>query len=303
MILSEENITLAFKGFKTVYSDAYNQTPVFWEKLAMEVASGARDESYGWLGQFPQLREWLDGERVVRQLAAHGFTIVNRKFESTVEISRDDFSDDRYGVFKPMFSEMGHLARQHPDQLIFGLIAAGFTTVCYDGQFFFDTDHAVPNPADPEGGLPVSKSNFETGAGPAWFLFDTTRTVKPFIWQVREKYEFQQLTDPRNPRVFMTDNYLYGVRARVNAGYGLWQLAFASKQPLNADTYGAARRQMMTIRGDRGRLLGINPNVLVVPAALEIEARKVLTTQNTDGGASNPWQSTAQLIVCPYLDV
>jgi phage major head subunit gpT-like protein len=303
MILNEQNLALAFKGFKAIYTDAYNQTPVFWDKLAMEVSSGARDESYGWLGQFPQLREWLDGERVVRQLAAHGFTIVNRKFESTVEISRDDFSDDRYGVFKPMFAEMGHLARQHPDQLIFSLIAGGFTTLCYDGQNFFDTDHPVPNPADPEGGAPVSKSNFEAGAGPAWFLFDTSRTVKPFIWQVRERYEFEQLTDPKNYRVFMTDNYLYGVRARVNAGYGLWQLAFASKQALNSDTYAAARRQMMTIRGDRGRLLGVNPNVMVVPAALEVEARKVLTTQNNDNGASNPWQSTAQLIVCPYLDV
>jgi phage major head subunit gpT-like protein len=64
-------------------------------------------------------------------------------------------------------------------------------------------------------------------------------------------------------------------------------------------------RRHLALSDDQWRalLIRITPNVLVVPAALETQARKVLTTQNTDGGASNPWQSTAQLIVCPYLDV
>ena len=32
----------------------------------------------------------------------------------------------------------------------------------------------------------------------------------------------------------MTDEHVYGVRARVNAGLGLWQMAYASKAPLTA---------------------------------------------------------------------
>ena len=301
MILNRDNIELAFKGFKSVYTDAYNQTPVFHQDFAMEVNSSAASETYGWLGQFPMLREWV-GDRVVRQLAAQSFTITNRKFESTVEISREDFADDRYGLFKPVFAEMGHLARQHPDQIIFALLATGFTTQCYDGQYFFDTDHPVPNKSNPEGGDPESHANLTDGAGPAWFLFDTSRTIKPFIWQVREKYEFESLTDSRDAHVFITDKYLYGVRARVNAGYGLWQLAHASKTDLTPDTYAAARRKMMGIRGDRGRLLGVMPDLLVVPPELETEARKLLNSENADAGASNPWKGTAKLIVCPYLE-
>lgn len=57
-------------GFKAIYSTAYLAAPSQAAKIAMTVPSSARDESYGWLGQFPQLREWLDGERVVRQLKA-----------------------------------------------------------------------------------------------------------------------------------------------------------------------------------------------------------------------------------------
>ncbi|RNI15664.1 hypothetical protein EB844_16285 [Paracoccus pantotrophus] len=99
---------------------------------------------YGWLGQFPQMREWLSGEREVKLLEAFSFAIINRKFESTVGISRDDFADGKLGLFKPMIAEMGHTTRQHPDTIIFPLLeAAGFTSPCYDAQYFFDAEHPV----------------------------------------------------------------------------------------------------------------------------------------------------------------
>lgn len=138
--------------------------------------SSSRDETYGWLGNFPQLREWI-GPRHVHNLKAHSFKITNRKFESTVSIARDDLSDDRLGVFKPAISEMGHLARQHPEELIFGLLAAGFATECFDGQNFFDTDH----PLTGTNGTQTLVSNLQPGAGPAWYLLDTTRAVRPIV--------------------------------------------------------------------------------------------------------------------------
>lgn len=297
MIVNDQALALAFKGFKATYTDAYAAAPAHFEKVAMTVPSGARDETYGWLGQFPQLREWLDGERIVKDLQAHGFSITNRKFESTVGVRREDFADDRLGVFKPMFAEMGHLARQHPDELVFGLLKAGFTELAYDGQPFFDPDH----PAKDAAGADVTVSNIQTGTGPAWFLLDTSRAVKPLIWQERERYEFQQITAPNDASVFMTDIYRYGVRARVNAGLGLWQLAFGSKADLTAANYAAARAAMQMLRGDQGRILGVNPTVLVVSPDLEDAARHVLNTETNDGGGSNPWKGTAELIVTPYV--
>ncbi|MBA49552.1 MAG: Mu-like prophage major head subunit gpT family protein [Paracoccus sp. (in: a-proteobacteria)] len=303
-IINAENLDLAFRGFKSIYSTAYLAAPSQAAKVAMTVPSSSRDESYGWLGQFPQLREWLDGERVVRQLKAHGFTIVNRKFESTVSVSRDDFSDDRLGVFKPMFAEMGHAAALHPDEIVFGLLAQGTTTLCFDGQNFFDTDHPV---LDPDGAIVIDGetyspvSNFDDGAGPTWYLLDTSRAVRPIIWQEREKYEFQNVNRLNDERVFMTDNFLYGIRARVNAGFGLWQLAHASREALNAANYAAIRAQMQTLTGDQGRPLGIRPNVLVVPPQLEEAAFHLLNTETQDGGGSNPWKGTAEIVVTPYL--
>ena len=51
----------------------------------------------------------------------------------------------------------------------------------------------------------------------------------------------------------MNDEFLYGVRARVNAGFGLWQLGFGSKDALNEANYAAARAAMMGFKSDGGR--------------------------------------------------
>lgn len=296
MIVNAESTALAFKGFKTVFTDAFLETPANADKIVMTVPSASRDETYGWLGQFPSMREWV-GPRHVKNLIANGFVIANRKFESTLEISRDDIADDKLGLFKPMFAEMGQAARRHPEELVFGLLASGFATSCYDGQFFFDTDHPVTD----AGGAVTLVSNFQGGAGTAWYLLDTSRAIRPIIWQEREKYEFQQLTQEGSEYVFSLDKYLYGIRARVNAGFGLWQLAYGSKQILNAANYAAARAAMMQATADGGRKLGVSPTVLLVPPSLEEAALNLLNVEYGTGGASNPWKGTAQLIVTPYL--
>ncbi len=296
MIIDDQSLDLVFKGFKTLYTDAFLAAPVHKDKIAMTVPSTGRDETYGWLGQFPQLREWI-GPRHVHNLKAHKFTIANRKFESTVAIQRDHISDDKLGIFKPSFSEMGHLARNHPEELVFGLLASGFATACYDGQFFFDADHPQLNTSGDE----ISVSNFQSGAEAPWYLLDTSRAVKPLIWQERETYDFQSLTSANDPHVFFNDEYVYGVRARVNAGFGLWQLGFGSKAELTAANYAAARAAMMDFRSENGRILGINPTTLVVPPALEDAALRIVNTEIDSGGGSNPWKGTAELIVTPFV--
>jgi phage major head subunit gpT-like protein len=94
---------------------------------------------------------------------------------------------------------------------------------------------------------------------------------------------------------------MYGVRARVNAGFGLWQLAFGSKDTLNAANYAAARAAMMDFRSDGGKVLGITPSVLVVPPALEEAAMRLVNSEFGTGGESNPWKGTAKVIVTPYV--
>ena len=100
----------------------------------------------------------------------------------------------------------------------------------------------------------------------------------------------------------MKNEFLYGVTSRCNVGYGLWQLAYGSRQPLTSGNYAAARQSMQAIRGEGGRLLGIRPTTLVVPSSLEQAGRKLIKNQLMTAGESNEWFESVELIITPWLE-
>jgi len=291
MIINQANLNGIYRSFSTVFNQALDAAPSYWEKVAMRVPSEGRSVDYKWLGDFPMLREWV-GDRLIKDLSAFHYEIVNKDYEATIEVDRNDIEDDQIGVYTPMIQGLAWAARQHPDMLIFGLLAAGFSTLCYDNNYFFDSDHPV-------GGSAVS--NTGGGAGTAWYLLDLSRPVKPLILQVRKRPELVSLDRPEDENVFMRKKYLYGVDDRKNAGYGLWQLAYGSKQTLDATGYANARAAMMSFKNDEGVALGIVPTHLVVPPTLESSGRMLLKVPNDAAGAGNPWFGTAELIVVPWL--
>jgi phage major head subunit gpT-like protein len=298
VIANQANLTRIFVAFKALFQEGFDGADKLAARLATKTMSGTTEELYGWLGQFPSMREWL-GDRVVKGLAAQHYTIINRRFESTIGVPRTSIEDDRYGAFAPVLREMGRSAAEHPDQMLLELLAAGFTTPCYDGQPFFDTDHPV---GENGGDYPVrSVSNSGGGSGDPWFLLDLNRPIKPLIWQERTPYTLQSLTEDSDEHVFMRDEYIYGVRARANAGYGLWQLAFGSKQTLDKGAYAAARVAMRSLRGDNGRPLGVRPTHLVVPPSLEEAALEILNAERDAAGATNVWKGTAEVIVSEWI--
>ena len=289
-----------FQGFRADYQRGLQAAPTQWRDVATLVPSAAASNTYAWLGQFPKLREWV-GDRVVKDMAAHGYSITNKLFEGTVGIARTAVEDDSAGVYRPLFEEMGRAAGVHPDELVFALLAAGATTLCFDGQSFFDTDHPVYPNVDGTG-VAASVSNLDvpvTDPGATWYLLDTTRAIKPLIFQERTRAELESKSNPANSdHVFGTDEYLHGVRYRCNAGFGFWQMAYASRQPLDATHYGNARAAMRGFKADGGRPLGVTPNLLVVPPALEAQALKLVVKDANNG---NEWAGSATVLVCPWL--
>lgn len=296
MLITPQSLAALFTGYRSEYQRALADTPTDWQRIATEVPSTSSSNTYGWLGQFPTFREWL-GERVLKDMASHAYTITNKKFESSVSVPRDAIEDDQVGVYGPLFQEMGRAAKTHPDELVFALLKAGLTTACFDGQNFFDTDHPLYPNTDGTG-TAVSVSNYQDGTGPAWYLLDVSRAIKPIIFQNRRNYDLKALTKPEDEAVFMKDEYRYGVDARVNVGFGFWQFAFCSKAPLNADNYAAARAAMKAFKADGGRPLGVNPGLLVVPSSLEGAARK-LVVKDADGG--NEWAGSAEVLSPSWL--
>lgn len=303
MLINEHNLKNIFTGFNTSFNKGQKGAESHYNEIATVVPSVSRENDYAWLGQFPKFREWL-GDRVINNLKAHSYTIENKDFESTISVPRNDIQDDRYGIFSPMFEEMGRLTREHPDELIFTLLKNGFTKNCYDGQYFFDTDHPVTN----ESGVVSSVSNYQSGVSSPWFLLDCSRSIKPLIFQERMPYKLTSLDKDSDQNVFMRKEYIYGVEARVNAGLGLWQMAYASKGTLDSTNFEAARTAMRSLKGDNGRPLGIKPTHLVVGPANEQAARRILESDiiavesgSDIAGVSNIWKGTLKLVVSEWL--
>ncbi|PZU43928.1 MAG: hypothetical protein DI566_13495 [Microbacterium sp.] len=297
MLLNTTSLRALYTGFSTAFQGGFGGVQPQYAEVAMTVNSTTAENQYGWIGQMPNVREWI-GDRVIQNLDLHDYAIRNRTFEQTVGVFREHIEDDNLGIYNPLFQELGRAVAVFPDQLVWPLLKAGFSTLCYDKQFFFDTDHPVLD----ETGATISVSNSGGGSGAGWYLADTTRAIKPIIWQSRKPFNNLIRKDREDDdNVFNSRTFVYGTDGRCNVGFGFWQLVYGSKQTLDATSYEAARAAMIGMKGDFGRPLGIRPNKLIVPPSLEGAGRRLLQSQLVNGGESNPWAGTAELVVVPWL--
>ncbi|MEF1256938.1 Mu-like prophage major head subunit gpT family protein [Vibrio sp. M260112] len=283
-------------AFAGRFDTGMNNAQPDYEAIATVTQSSAGATGYGWLGDFPRLKEWI-GARQLKNLKKHQYNVVNKLFEDSVEVPRVDYEDNDYGRYGIIFEQMGYEARMYPDEHVFGLLKNGFTELCYDGQPFFDTDHPLDDGTS-------TASNVDVPAidpSEAWYLLDTSRPIKPIIWQERFKPEFQSVTNSTDYNVFTTDKFAFGTRARGNAGFSFWQLAFASKQPLNEANFEALMDRMLAQKDSEGRPLRVKPTLLVVPVHMRSAAENILFKKYLANGEDNTNYKKVELLVSPEL--
>ncbi len=144
MIINGQVLRGMYNSFKALTLEAFGKADPQYKKIAMVVPSTSKSQTYGWLGKLPRVREWI-GARVIQNLSAKGYNIINKPWELTIGVDRDDVEDDSLGVYNPLFKELGNQMAAHPDEVVFELLSDGFSTECYDGQYFYDNDHEGPN--------------------------------------------------------------------------------------------------------------------------------------------------------------
>lgn len=297
MLVNKSTLSSVFIALNAAFNNAFAAAPSVWEKVAMKVPSTTGQNDYAWLSNFPRMRKWV-GDKNVKALEAAKYSIVNDDWEATIEVDRNDIEDDTLGIYAPQAQMAGEAARQLPDEIVFDLINGAFTTTCFDGQYFCDTDHSVAGASvsnkgtaaltvstlaaatasygaartamrkfkDAEGRplnitpnvllVPpaledialalINSERLEDGkpnpykgtamvvcdarltSDTAWFLLDTTKAVKPFIYQERKAPVFVQQTDAQTDGVFNRKKFKFGAEARAAGGYGFWQTAFGS---------------------------------------------------------------------------
>ena len=297
MDISKAVLDALFTGFRKNFQTGFDGVKPLWQRIATLVPSSTAQNAYPWLGDLPGMREWI-GDRQIKQLGLHDYSIKNRSWEDTIRVLRDNIEDDQSGIYTPLFEALGGMAAVHPDTLVFQTLKDGFATNCFDGQFYFDTDHPVGGV-----GTPVTTvSNLQAGAGAPWFLLDTKRSLKPLIFQERKKAnKLIRKDDEKDENVFSRKEFVYGVDGRYNTGYGFWQQAFGSKAALDAANFKAARLAMETFKGDNGEPLGVSPDILVVGPSNRDAGEELLIKERNAGGETNTLRGAVELLVAPRL--
>ncbi|AKB77945.1 hypothetical protein MSHOH_1462 [Methanosarcina horonobensis HB-1 = JCM 15518] len=112
-----------------------------WKSLCTEVPSTKSKEVYAMLGATPKMREWID-ERLPKLIKEYGFEILNKKYEASIAITEEAIEDDQTGQIMLAIRDLANEARRFPGERAMEVLVGGVSAECYDGQYFFDTDHS-----------------------------------------------------------------------------------------------------------------------------------------------------------------
>lgn len=292
MILNATSLAMLAQAVQMRFNAGLERavTPIDW--IAMTIPSVTAENIYPFLKELGFIREWI-GDREIQNLAKGDFKIVNKQFEETHGVPKIAIEDDTYGLYGPMFEQTGQNVASFPSEKVFEMLKAGFTTLGADGQYFFDTDHPV--------GSGVA-SNHMGGSGEAWYLIDGSKVFKPVIYQPRKSFNLVKLFDEKDPNVFFKDQFLWGVDGRAGFGYSpFWQLAFASKQTLDATNVRAALVAMASQKGEGGKPLKVQATHIAVSPSLQEVANDLVGKEYLTGGESNTLRGRLKVVVAPEL--
>jgi len=125
--------------------------------------SDQASEQYVFLGQNPRFREWIGG-RQAKGLRGNSLTISNKHYEATLEILLRDLRRDKTPQLRARIGEFAQEGNAHWSALVSTLIQNGASALCYDGQYYFDTDHIEGDSGQQDNDISVDISTVP-GAG------------------------------------------------------------------------------------------------------------------------------------------
>ena len=136
------NTGLLTKGLRSEFFNRLDATKTHFRDLSTRIVSTTDREQYRWLGTVPKIREWGTG-RLAQGLRSESYSVENLKYEATLEVDRDEISDDQTGQIRIRVAELAQRAATHKDFLLAQLLIDGETAGnnSYDGVSFFNDAH------------------------------------------------------------------------------------------------------------------------------------------------------------------
>lgn len=144
MVVTSDILKLTFAGIKTDFEDAYataNEAAT-WNQIATEIPTTLPIQDYAFLGRGAVMQEFK------ARMEAQGVNELGKDYQlsdiiynAPMMVSRRSLEDDQYGLLKKRTEGLASEPIRHWNQLTFEQLVKGFAKRCYDGQYFFDTDH------------------------------------------------------------------------------------------------------------------------------------------------------------------
>lgn len=154
------NTGLLTKGLRSEFFARFEGTKTYYQDLATRIQSNSDSETYKWLGAIPRMREWGTG-RLARGMRTESYSVENLKYEATLEVDRDEISDDKTGQIRIRIAELAERAATHKDFLIAQLLINGETGGfnSYDGVSFFNDAHVSGASGTQDNNLTATAAN------------------------------------------------------------------------------------------------------------------------------------------------
>lgn len=214
--------------------------------------SDQASEQYPFLGQNPRMREWLGG-RQAKGLRSSSLTITNKHYEATLEIALRDLRRDKTPQLAARISEFADEGDAHWGTLVSTLIQNGPSTACYDGQYFFDTDHTEGDSGTQDNDITVDISALPCavhGVVTAPSVEEMQQAIVKGIAQILSFKDDRGRPMNTNARSFL-----------VTVPVGLWMVATAAVAQITT-----AALQM-----------NLNPNALPIGMKIDVQMMPELT--------------------------
>lgn len=157
------NLLQTGRAVNSALYTALTMGPAMWaDRYGMTIGSNQASELYAWLGSVPVMREWIGG-RQAKQLREYSWRVDNKDYEATLEVHLNELRRGSSGdAIRLRIAQLAQRVQSFPAKQLTQLLVDGESNVCYDGQYFFDTDHV-----DGDSGSQSNKLTWAAATGTA----------------------------------------------------------------------------------------------------------------------------------------
>lgn len=141
MIINRENLQAMFRAYSTAFQQGITRTPLIpIDFMYRDFPSTTKANFYAWMDFIEGFREWV-GDRVFNNITAQMFEVLNRDFECSHSIGRNDILDDTYGIHTPLLQMKAEAWPLKLQDLVIGVMTEN--PVCFTGRNLIAANHAL----------------------------------------------------------------------------------------------------------------------------------------------------------------